>query len=83
MKRFTCIDLFCGCGGFSLGMERAGFIVLAAINSNPEAISVFRKNTPEVAQILEKDLTTFRPGELAKLISDAGKKTWHEKRILF
>ncbi|MHB8655542.1 MAG: DNA cytosine methyltransferase [Terriglobia bacterium] len=25
MKRFTCVDLFCGCGGFALGMERAGF----------------------------------------------------------
>ena len=22
---FTCLDLFCGCGGFTLGMERAGF----------------------------------------------------------
>ena len=28
----TCIDLFCGCGGFSLGLQRAGFSVLAAID---------------------------------------------------
>lgn len=68
MKQFTCIDLFCGCGGFTLGMERAGFTVLAAIDSNPEAISVFRKNLPDVAQILEKDLTAYHPRELAKLI---------------
>ena len=31
MQRFTFIDLFCGCGGFSLGMERAGFECLAAL----------------------------------------------------
>jgi DNA (cytosine-5)-methyltransferase 1 len=69
MKRPTCIDLFCGCGGFSLGMERAGFTVLAAIDSNPEAVKVFQKNLPDVAQILEKDLTRFHPRELAALIS--------------
>ncbi len=46
MKRLTCIDLFCGCGGFSLGMERAGFTVLAAIDFDPEAISVFKTNFP-------------------------------------
>lgn len=28
----TCLDLFCGCGGFSLGMERAGFRTLAAVD---------------------------------------------------
>ncbi|HLY61502.1 MAG TPA: DNA cytosine methyltransferase [Terriglobia bacterium] len=49
MKRFTCINLFCGCGGFSLGMERAGFTVLASFDSNQEAITVFRKTLPEVA----------------------------------
>lgn len=74
MKRLTCIDLFCGCGGFTLGMERAGFTVLAANDSNSGAISVFRKNIPDVAHILEKDLTKFHPRELAKLIGDAGKK---------
>src|SRR5579859_5145598 len=68
MKRFTCIDLFCGCGGFTLGMERAGFTVLAAIDSNPEAVKVFQKNLPDVAHILEKDLTRFHPRELATLI---------------
>jgi DNA (cytosine-5)-methyltransferase 1 len=68
MKKLTCIDLFCGCGGFSLGMERAGFTVLAAIDFNPEAISVFKANFPKVDHILQKDLTTFTPSELEKLI---------------
>jgi site-specific DNA-cytosine methylase len=31
MKRVTCIDFFCGCGGFTLGIDRAGFAVLGAI----------------------------------------------------
>jgi DNA (cytosine-5)-methyltransferase 1 len=68
MKRFTCIDLFCGCGGFSLGVERAGFTVLAAIDFNQEAIAVFRRNFPDVPQVLQRDLTKFPPRELAKLI---------------
>lgn len=36
----TFLDLFCGCGGFSLGLIRAGFQGLAAIDFNPEAIQV-------------------------------------------
>jgi len=69
--RLTCIDLFCGCGGFSLGMERAGFTVLAAIDFNPEAISVFKTNFDKVAHVLHQDLTTFPPRELAKLMGTA------------
>jgi DNA (cytosine-5)-methyltransferase 1 len=68
MNRLTCIDLFCGCGGFSLGMQRAGFNVLAAIDFNPEAIEVFRTNLPSVPNALQEDLTKFSPDELAQLI---------------
>lgn len=25
-RQLTCLDLFCGCGGFTLGMERAGHL---------------------------------------------------------
>jgi len=64
----TCLDLFCGCGGFSLGMERAGFRVLAAIDSNPEAIAVFKANFPDVPHALCEDLTHFSPEKLATLL---------------
>ena len=66
--RLTCIDLFCGCGGFSLGMQRAGFSVLAAIDFNAEAIATFDRNFPEVPFVLHKDLTAFGPEKLAELI---------------
>ena len=56
MKKLTFIDLFCGCGGFSLGMERAGFECLAAVDFNPEAIAVFQKNFTHVPHGLDKDL---------------------------
>lgn len=64
----TFIDLFCGCGGFSLGMVRADFKCLAAIDFNSEAVKVFRANFADVPQALERDLTLFTPQELEALI---------------
>ena len=68
MSAPTLIDLFSGCGGFSLGMERAGFHCVAAIDFNAEAVETFRANFPEVPHVLERDLTKFPPSELAQLI---------------
>ena len=65
MKKPTYIDLFCGCGGFSLGLERAGLTGLAAIDFNKEAIEVFQKNLSQIPYILEADLTKFTPKQLA------------------
>lgn len=67
-QQLTCLDLFCGCGGFSLGMDWAGFRTLAAIDFNPEAVAVYRHNFPEVPHVLEKDLTAFRPEHLDELL---------------
>lgn len=67
-SHFTFLDLFCGCGGFSLGMERAGFRCLAAIDFNPEAVTVFKRNFPHITHSLERDMTIFPPAELARLI---------------
>ena len=68
MKKPTFIDLFCGCGGFSLGMESAGFDCVAALDFNPEAIAVFRANFTRVPHALDRDLTKFPPAELARLL---------------
>lgn len=67
-QSLTCLDLFCGCGGFSLGMHRAGFRTVAAIDFNPEALVVYRHNFPDVGLVFEEDLTTFGPGELDRYL---------------
>ncbi len=70
------IDLFCGCGGFTLGMQRSGFDCLAAIDFNPEAVATLRTNLQAksptglkpVAFTLQADLTTLAPETLAAII---------------
>lgn len=38
------IDLFCGCGGISLGIQQAGLNVLAGIDINKKYIQTFSHN---------------------------------------
>ncbi len=42
----TIVDLFSGCGGFSLGAELAGFKSLAAVDIDPTLQSAYRRNFP-------------------------------------
>ena len=44
VPRFTFIDLFAGCGGLSLGLERAGFTPLLVNELNPDALSTYLLN---------------------------------------
>ena len=62
------IDLFCGCGGFTLGMERAGFECVAAVDFNAEAADTLRRNLSHIKHVLVRDLTQFAPVELAEMI---------------
>jgi DNA (cytosine-5)-methyltransferase 1 len=78
-KAQTFLDLFCGCGGFTLGMIRSGLRCLAAIDVDPVAIATLRANLadrhysglPIVAHALECDLRQFHPDQLAALIGTA------------
>ena len=49
-----CVDLFCGCGGMSLGFEASGFNIVAGIDNWKAAIRVYEKNFDH--PIIEKDL---------------------------
>lgn len=43
-RRPTCFDFFCGAGGFSLGMEMAGFHVVGACDNDPIAAQTYLVN---------------------------------------
>lgn len=72
----TFIDLFSGCGGFTLGMLRAGFRCLAAVDFNHEAVATLSANLVEARHVgflppthaLEQDLNKYPPEALAALI---------------
>lgn len=76
MSAPTFIDLFCGCGGFTLGMQRAGFDCLAAVDFNAQAVATLRANLQAksptglkpVAFALKADLTALAPATLAAVI---------------
>ncbi len=39
-----CVDLFCGCGGMSLGFQNAGFDIVAAYDRWGAAVNIYRAN---------------------------------------
>ncbi|MFW6106674.1 MAG: DNA cytosine methyltransferase [bacterium] len=46
--RPTAIDLFCGCGGASLGLRAAGFDVIGAVDVDHLALKTYEANHPKV-----------------------------------
>jgi DNA (cytosine-5)-methyltransferase 1 len=44
MEKLKTVDLFCGCGGLSLGFENAGFDIVAAFDNWKPAVDVYRMN---------------------------------------
>ena len=61
----NCIDLFCGCGGLSLGFEKAGINVLVGIDAWQDAITTFNYNHKNSKGICA-DLSTLEPSEIEK-----------------
>lgn len=57
------VDFFCGCGGTSAGLRRAGMKVLLGIDRDPDAANTFRLNFPEAAMI-EDDIRKVRAADL-------------------
>jgi DNA (cytosine-5)-methyltransferase 1 len=53
------LDLFAGCGGLSLGLQRAGFEILAGLDSDPHAAASHALNFHEgcAAHAIPQDLT--------------------------
>lgn len=52
----TVLDLFCGCGGLSLGFKNAGYNILLGANLDEVALKTFKHNCEDV-NILNVDLS--------------------------
>ena len=66
MSKPTAIDLYAGCGGLSLGLERGGFNVLYALDRDVHACTTHRANLPgasvaccDVRDVTGKDIRSI------------------------
>lgn len=58
------LDLFCGCGGLTKGLEDAGFNIIAGIDIWEIAIQSYKSNFNHIG--LCKDLTLYNPEEFVE-----------------
>ena len=63
----TIIDLFCGCGGISLGFEQAGFKVLLGIDNWNDALTTFKYNH-HGSKTMCADMMQVDPVDVEKVI---------------
>jgi len=69
--KYTVLDLFCGCGGMSLGFEEAGYHVLLGIDIWKDALETYKYNHKQ-SQILCADMASLSPNQVEDLL---GSKT--------
>jgi DNA (cytosine-5)-methyltransferase 1 len=66
-RKFTCVDLFAGAGGFSLAAINAGLRVLAAVEYDKSAAETYRYNIPKAQtpapRLYECDMLKLSPQE--------------------
>ena len=55
MKKFSCIDLFCGAGGFSLGLSRNNIEIVLANEIEKDFAKTFELNHPKT-KMLNRDI---------------------------
>lgn len=63
----TLVDLFCGCGGFSLGAHNAGFDVAAAFDNDATLTSSFAQNFPGT-RLYMRDVAKLDGSDIRKLV---------------
>jgi DNA (cytosine-5)-methyltransferase 1 len=61
------IDLFCGCGGLTLGLKNAGYTVIGAVDIEPVAIKTYIQNHPEV-KVWAKDIRELTGNDILKTL---------------
>ena len=69
-RNATAVDLFCGCGGLSLGLRQAGFRVLAAVDADELSMNTYQQNHAGVHAVFS-DIRKVSP---RKLMQELGLK---------
>lgn len=67
-KEPAIVDLFCGCGGFGLGAELAGFKSIAAVDIESTLQSAYARNFPK-AQVVNGDLSKMEAEDWRMLLN--------------
>jgi DNA (cytosine-5)-methyltransferase 1 len=62
------IDLFCGCGGLTLGAKRAGFMSALGVDADATLTSSFRRNFPST-ELLLTDIAKLKPRDVAERVA--------------
>lgn len=63
------VELFCGCGGTSMGFEMAGFEVVLGCDIHQPSIKTFQQNHPESATITG-DVKKVNPEDILNLLDN-------------
>lgn len=58
---YAAIDLFCGVGGLTKGLEQSGINVVAGIDFEPSCQYAYEENNN--AKFIQRDITTLTPKE--------------------
>ena len=68
----SAVDLFCGVGGLTHGLQRAGIDVIAGIDVDPTCKYAYKKNND--ADFIQRDICDFTGDELSELYPPEGIK---------
>lgn len=75
MPKINVIDFFCGCGGTSAGLQKAGMNILAGIDFDKNAIATYAKNFPN-AHVFNTNIKELNTSSIEAIL------TPHKREIL-
>ena len=64
-SRLLAVDLFCGCGGLSLGLKQAGFDVIGAIDNDQLSMETYKANHSGV-RTWHQDIRSLHPKKMLR-----------------
>jgi DNA (cytosine-5)-methyltransferase 1 len=71
-RHLTAFSLFAGAGGLDLGVERAGYEVVYAVENDPQAVATINRNRarffPGLAEVAPLDITQLDPAAIMREI---------------